>query len=39
MLCFNVSGNHRLPLVFIGKYNKPRAIENIKVQLPVIYRN
>lgn len=37
MVCVNISGEHALPLLVIGKSNKPRCFKNL-VQLPVSYR-
>lgn len=38
-LCSNASGSHKLPLLVIGKSQKPRAFKNINVlSLPVCYR-
>lgn len=38
-LCSNASGEHKLPLLVIGKSQKPRAFKNINVSsLPVVYR-
>lgn len=36
MVCTNATGNHRLPLVVIGKDKKPRAFKNLNA-LPVNY--
>lgn len=36
MPCCNATGGHKLPLLVIGKFSKPRAFKN--VDLPVIYR-
>uniref|UniRef100_A0A1B6LJJ7 HTH CENPB-type domain-containing protein n=1 Tax=Graphocephala atropunctata TaxID=36148 RepID=A0A1B6LJJ7_9HEMI len=36
--CGNSTGNHRLPLLMIGKSKNPRAFKNVK-KLPVIYKN
>lgn len=36
MPCCNATGSHKLPLLVIGKFSKPRAFKN--VDLPVIYR-
>jgi len=38
MACSNASGNHKLPLVIIGKSKNPRALKNVKrTTLPVVY--
>jgi len=37
MICSNVSGTHKIPLLVIGKVKKPRCFKNIKV-LPVVYK-
>lgn len=38
-LCSNASGSHKLPLLVIGKSQKPRAFKNTNVSsLPVVYR-
>lgn len=38
MACSNASGSHKLPLVFIHKYQKPRCFKNVNVSaLPVKY--
>ena len=38
MACANASGNHKLELVFIYKYQNPRALKHInKDKLPVVY--
>jgi len=41
MACSNVTGNHKLPVVVIGKSKKPRAFKKIKNKsaLPVYYTN
>jgi hypothetical protein len=41
MACSNVTGDHKLPLVFIGKSKKPRAFKKVKDMstLPVSYKN
>ena len=40
MACANASGTHKLDLVFIHKYENPRALKHIdKTKLPVIYFN
>nr|XP_034192193.1 jerky protein homolog-like [Osmia lignaria] len=36
-LCANASGNHKLPVLFINKYENPRALKHCKNNLPVIY--
>ncbi|XP_011706971.1 PREDICTED: jerky protein homolog-like, partial [Wasmannia auropunctata] len=36
MVCTNASGTHKLPLLFVGKYKKPRCFKNVH-SLPVIY--
>lgn len=38
MLCANVTGSHKLPLLIIGKAKKPRCFKGV-VTLPVIYKN
>lgn len=38
MVCGNVTGTHRLPLLIIGKSKKPRCFTGIK-KLPVTYKN
>lgn len=38
LLCANMSGTEKLPLLFIGKPAKPRCLKNIK-SLPVEYKN
>ncbi|XP_076298804.1 PHD finger protein 5a isoform X1 [Lasioglossum baleicum] len=38
-LCANATGTHKLPLLFIHKYAKPRAFKHIKQDLPVIYKH
>ncbi|KAL4135498.1 hypothetical protein QTP88_007104 [Uroleucon formosanum] len=38
MVCANATGNHRLPLLVIGKSKKPRAFKNLNMNaLPVNY--
>ena len=38
--CSNALGTIKLPLLFIGKYKKPRCFKNIsRESLPVIYEN
>jgi len=38
MVCANASGNHRLPLLVIGKSKKPHAFKNLNMNvLPVNY--
>ncbi|XP_076652692.1 PHD finger protein 5a isoform X1 [Halictus rubicundus] len=37
-LCTNATGTHKLPLLFIHKYAKPRAFKHLKQDLPVIYK-
>lgn len=40
MACSNAAGNHKLPLMVIGKAAKPRAFKNVQMNsLPVFYRN
>lgn len=40
LACSNAAGNHKLPLMVIGKSAKPRAFKNLNVNsLPVSYRN
>lgn len=40
LACSNASGNHRLPLLVIGKAQKPRAFKNLNVKaLPCQYAN
>ncbi|XP_054259801.1 jerky protein homolog-like [Macrosteles quadrilineatus] len=40
MACSNAAGNHKLPLMMIGKAAKPRAFKHINMKsLPVYYRN
>lgn len=40
MACSNAAGNHKLPLMFIGKSAKPRAFKNMNLNsLPVYYRS
>lgn len=40
LACSNASGEHRLPLLCIGKSKNPRALKNIKAHvLPVSYKN
>lgn len=40
LACSNAAGNHKLPLMVIGKPAKPRAFKNINVNaLPVTYKN
>ncbi|XP_014276200.1 jerky protein homolog-like [Halyomorpha halys] len=40
LACANASGNHRLPIMVIGKSKKPRTFKNISHEdLPVIYKN
>lgn len=36
--CANSTGNHRIPLLLIGKSQRPRAFKNVK-KLPVHYKN
>ncbi|XP_017797943.1 PREDICTED: jerky protein homolog-like [Habropoda laboriosa] len=36
-LCTNASGNHKLPPIFINKYENPRALKHCKNNLPVFY--
>lgn len=38
LTCANSTGNHRLPLLLIGKSKNPRAFKNVK-KLPVVYKN
>ncbi|XP_015594986.1 tigger transposable element-derived protein 2 [Cephus cinctus] len=38
MACSNASGSLKLPLAVIGKFERPRAIKDLKV-LPVYYKN
>ena len=39
MACNNASGIHKLPLVLIGKSNKPHALNDVnRCSLPVLYR-
>ncbi|XP_067144543.1 jerky protein homolog-like [Centruroides vittatus] len=38
MVCGNVTGTHRLPLLIVGKSKNPRCFKGIK-KLPVIYKN
>ncbi|XP_067128657.1 jerky protein homolog-like [Centruroides vittatus] len=38
MVCGNVTGMHRLPLLIVGKFKNPRCFKGIK-KLPVIYKN
>ncbi|XP_067136655.1 jerky protein homolog-like [Centruroides vittatus] len=38
MVCTNVTGTHRLPLLIIGKSKNPRCFKGIK-NLPVTYKN
>lgn len=39
-VCSNASGTHKLPLLVIGKSEKPRAFKNINMlSLPVCYKN
>ena len=38
MACSNVTGNHKLPLMFIGKAQKPRCFKNVNMSaLPMKY--
>ena len=38
MACFNATGNHKLPLMFVGKAQKPRCRKNVNMSaLPVRY--
>lgn len=37
MVCTNASGTHKIPLLVIGKSQKPRCFKNVK-KLPVEYR-
>lgn len=38
LVCANASGNHRLPLVVIGKSKKPRCFKQLNMNsLPVNY--
>lgn len=40
MACSNAAGNHKLPLMMIGKAAKPRAFKHVNMKtLPVNYRN
>ncbi|GFT00658.1 jerky protein homolog-like [Trichonephila clavipes] len=40
MACSNAFGNHKLPLMVIGKSAKPRAFKNVNIKsLPVYYRS
>lgn len=40
LACNNAAGNHKLPLMVIGKAAKPRAFKNLNVTaLPVTYKN
>ncbi len=40
LACSNAAGNHKLPLMVIGKAAKPRAFKNLNVNaLPVTYKN
>ncbi|XP_043261445.1 jerky protein homolog-like [Colletes gigas] len=36
-LCINATGTHKLPLIFINKYEKPRVLKHCQNQLPVIF--
>ncbi|XP_023224155.1 jerky protein homolog-like [Centruroides sculpturatus] len=38
MVCGNITGTHRLPLLIVGKSKNPRCFKGIK-KLPVIYKN
>ncbi|XP_067139686.1 jerky protein homolog-like [Centruroides vittatus] len=38
MVCGNVTGTHRLPLLIVGKSKNPRCFKGIK-KLPVTYKN
>lgn len=35
--CANASGTHKLPLLFVNKYENPRALKHCKNNLPVTY--
>lgn len=37
MMCANASGTHRLPILIIDKYKRPRCLKNVK-HLPVVYK-
>ena len=37
MNCSNATGTHKVPLLLIGKSDRPRCFKNV-VQLPVVYR-
>lgn len=37
MMCANANGTHRLPILIIGKYKKPRCMKNVNY-LPVVYK-
>lgn len=40
MACSNAAGNHKLPLMMIGKSKNPRAFKNVNIKtLPVYYAN
>lgn len=40
LCCSNASGEHKLPLMLIGKSAKPRALKNVHFEsLPVLYRS
>lgn len=40
MACSNASGNHKFPLLLIGKSKNPRALKNVnRESLPVMYRS
>nr|XP_012139970.1 PREDICTED: jerky protein homolog-like [Megachile rotundata] len=36
--CANVTGTHKLMPIFINKYKKPRALQNITNKLPVVFK-
>ena len=39
LVCANMSGTEKLPILAIGKFNKPRCFPRDQSRLPVIYRH
>lgn len=37
--CANITGTHKLPLLFINKYPNPRALKHCRHILPVVYKS
>ncbi|XP_053986721.1 jerky protein homolog-like [Hylaeus volcanicus] len=38
-LCVNATGTHKLPPIFINRYEKPRVLKHCRDQLPVIFKS